>query len=99
LDISALTYVMQGDARWHQIQLAMDEAEAKGDYEKIIRLHSDLENIDGYTIEPRAAEMLHGLGFAPGSIRNSVKSFSGGWRMRLNLARALMANGDVLLLD
>jgi ATP-binding cassette subfamily F protein 3 len=57
------------------------------------------EAIDGYTAESRAARLLHGLGFAEEVIRQPVNSFSGGWRMRLNLAQALMCRSDVLLLD
>lgn len=62
-------------------------------------LHAKLDAIDGYTIESRAATLLHGLGFKPAEIRNPVSSFSGGWRMRLNLAQALMCRSDLLLLD
>lgn len=59
----------------------------------------ELENIDGYTAESRAGRLLHGLGFAPGDEARPVDAFSGGWRVRLNLARALMCRSSLLLLD
>ena len=62
-------------------------------------LHAKLDAIDGYTTESRAATLLHGLGFSQDQINNPVNSFSGGWRMRLNLAQALMCRSDLLLLD
>ena len=58
-----------------------------------------MEAIDGFSAEARAARLLDGLGFSPAEIRKPVRSFSGGWRMRLNLARALMCRSDILLLD
>jgi ATP-binding cassette subfamily F protein 3 len=58
-----------------------------------------MEAIDGFTAESRASRLLHGLGFAADEYTKPVKEFSGGWRMRLNLARALMCRSDILLLD
>jgi ATP-binding cassette subfamily F protein 3 len=97
---SAIDYVMDGDAELRVIQaeIAADEA-SEADGATIHLLYERLEGIDGFTAEARAARLLHGLGFAADSIGNSVQAFSGGWRMRLNLARALMCRSDILLLD
>lgn len=97
---SAIDYVMDGDVELREIQadIAADEAN-NGDGTAIHVLYERMESIDGFTAESRAARLLHGLGFAADSIGNSVQAFSGGWRMRLNLARALMCRSDILLLD
>ncbi|HZX23956.1 MAG TPA: ATP-binding cassette domain-containing protein, partial [Woeseiaceae bacterium] len=63
------------------------------------RAHARIESADGYTARSRASRLLHGLGFLPGQEERPVDTFSGGWRMRLNLARALMCRSDLLLLD
>jgi ATP-binding cassette subfamily F protein 3 len=98
---SALDYVMDGDKELRKIQAAIAELEAKGDNHDpdIHRLYERMEMIDGFSAEARAARLLHGLGFLGDSIQKPVRSFSGGWRMRLNLARALMCRSDILLLD
>jgi ATP-binding cassette subfamily F protein 3 len=98
---SALDYVMDGDVELREIQarIAADEADAASDSAAVHVLYERMEAIDGFTAESRAARLLHGLGFADDSMRNPVKEFSGGWRMRLNLARALMCRSDILLLD
>lgn len=94
-DISAVDYVLQGDQEYIELQKQLETAEG----EKLGELHAQLENIDGYTTESRAAVLLNGLGFSSEQIHHSVNSFSGGWRMRLNLAQALMCRSDLLLLD
>lgn len=99
LDCSAIDYVLMGDTAYWKIEQALKQAEAEEDGHKIADLHMELANIDGYTAKTRAAELLHGLGFAYDTIEQPVKSFSGGWRMRLNLAQALMAPSDMMLLD
>ncbi|MDO8954740.1 MAG: ATP-binding cassette domain-containing protein [Gammaproteobacteria bacterium] len=99
LDCSAVDYVLMGDTAYWKIEQALLKAEAEEDGHKIADLHMDLANVDGYTARSRAAELLHGLGFAYEAIEQPVKSFSGGWRMRLNLAQALMAPSDIMLLD
>ncbi|KYK85165.1 ABC transporter ATP-binding protein, partial [Aggregatibacter actinomycetemcomitans serotype d str. SA2200] len=65
----------------------------------IAALHNQLDAIDAWTIEARAGELLHGLGFTQAELEQPVKAFSGGWRMRLNLAQALICRSDLLLLD
>ncbi|MFC1797486.1 ATP-binding cassette domain-containing protein, partial [Pseudomonadota bacterium] len=88
---SALDYVMDGDIELRKIQAAIAALEADGDTDgtSIHKLYERMETIDGFSAEARAARLLHGLGFLGDSIQKPVCSFSGGWRMRLNLARAL----------
>ena len=99
LDISALDYVLQGDAELQAFQTALAQAEAQNDGMNIAEYHAKLEEIDAYTAPARAAKLLSGLGFSQEEHGKSVKAFSGGWRMRLNLAQALMCRADLLLLD
>ena len=93
---STLDYVLDGDAELRSLQRAIAETR---DGTRQAELHAALESIDGYRAESRAARLLHGLGFTADGQQRSVNSFSGGWRMRLNLARALMCRSDLLLLD
>ena len=99
LEVSALDYVLQGDAELQNFQTALNSAEAQNDGMKIAEYHAKLEEIDAYTAPARAAKLLNGLGFSQQEHGKSVKAFSGGWRMRLNLAQALMCRADLLLLD
>lgn len=99
LDISALDYVLQGDGELQLFQTVLHEAEAKNDGMKQAEYHAKLEEIDAYSAPARAARLLSGLGFSQEEHGRPVKSFSGGWRMRLNLAQALMCRADLLLLD
>ncbi len=94
-DISALDYALQGDQEYVALHKELETAEGA----RLGEIHAQLEAIDGYTTESRAATLLHGLGFKPEDINNPVTSFSGGWRMRLNLVQALMCRSDLLLLD
>ncbi|MCK5903042.1 MAG: ATP-binding cassette domain-containing protein [Cocleimonas sp.] len=93
--LSALDYVLCGDQEYMTLQQALITAEGA----HLGELHAQLEAIDGYTTESRAATLLHGLGFKTDQINDPVTCFSGGWRMRLNLAQALMCRSDLLLLD
>ena len=99
LDICALDYVLQGDQELLAFQTALSQAEAQNDGMKQAEYHAKLEEIDAYSAPARAAKLLSGLGFAQEEHSRAVKSFSGGWRMRLNLAQALMCRADLLLLD
>ncbi len=92
---AALEYVLDGDAELRTVEQGM----ASADGERLAELHARLENIGGYTARARAARLLHGLGFGSGEEQRPVAEFSGGWRVRLNLARALMCRSDLLLLD
>ncbi len=93
---SALDYVLDGD---EELRLLQTELENTTDGTHLGELHARLDAIDGYRAGSRAAKLLHGLGFKTEETRQAVSSFSGGWRMRLNLARALMCRSDLLLLD
>ena len=99
LETSALDYALDGDTEYRQIERELADAEEKHDGVRIAALHERLHAIGGYAAPARAAELLHGLGFAPGDELRAVKEFSGGWRMRMNLAQALMCRSDLLLLD
>ena len=96
---SALEYVLDGDQELRQVEAKIAEAESKGDGHQLAVLHGQFESIGGYQARSRAGQLLHGLGFKPGDENHPVTSFSGGWRMRLNLARALICRSDLLLLD
>jgi ATP-binding cassette, subfamily F, member 3 len=96
---SALDYVIDGDQRFREIEDALRQAEDHDDGQAIANLHHELDKIDGYSVRVRAEQLLSGLGFAVESFSQPVSDFSGGWRIRLNLAAALMAPSDLLLLD
>ncbi|MEJ1298522.1 MAG: ATP-binding cassette domain-containing protein [Candidatus Sedimenticola sp. (ex Thyasira tokunagai)] len=98
-DRPAIDYVLDGDEELREVEQALVEAEEGHQGERVAELHGRLENIGGYTARSRAARLIHGLGFKPGEEEHPVSSFSGGWRMRLNLAQALMCRSDLLLLD
>lgn len=98
-DKTALEYVLDGDAALRRIQQELAEAEQRHNDARIGTLHAELEAIDGYRAQSRAHQLLAGLGFLAGDAEHPVSSFSGGWRIRLNLARALMCRSDLLLLD
>ncbi len=95
----AIEYVLDGDAELRAVEAALREAEITHDAHEIAHGHERLHAIGGYAAAARAARMLDGLGFKPDQIDNPVASFSGGWRMRLNLARVLMTRADLMLLD
>ena len=96
---SAIDYVMNGDDELRNIETAIAKAESTYDANKLAALYDDMQQIDGYTAVGRASRLLNGLGFTCDQEQNPVNSFSGGWRMRLNLAQALMCRSDILLLD
>lgn len=103
----ALEFVLDGDVELRQIErdLAAAESAHHGEListlsgEAIGTLHARLGEIDGYAAKSRAAALMHGLGFTDADFLRPVAEFSGGWRVRLNLARALMCRSDLLLLD
>ncbi|WP_088331170.1 ABC transporter ATP-binding protein [Lacimicrobium sp. SS2-24] len=95
----ALEYVIDGDHRLRKIQSELKRAEQAHEGERIATLHQQLEQAGGYHVEARAATILAGLGFSQEQIGQPVSQFSGGWRMRLNLAQALLCQSDLMLLD
>lgn len=99
LDVSALEYVLDGDKEYRQLEADLHTAQEQNDGHAIATLHGKIDAIGGYAIRARAGALLAGLGFSEAEQSNPVKSFSGGWRMRLNLAQALLCRSDLLLLD
>lgn len=99
LSESALDYVIDGDKNLRELQRKRQQAEADGDGNKIALLEEQLGLAGVWTIKSRAEELLHGLSFSDDEMTKSVSEFSGGWRMRLNLAQALIQNSQLLLLD
>ena len=99
LEQSALDYVMDGDKEYRQLEQQLAQARTNGDGNLEATLINKIDTINGYSLPARAGELLHGLGFLQNQLANPVKDFSGGWRMRLNLAQALISRADLLLLD
>ena len=96
---TAIDYVIDGDKSYRSLELKIAQAELSSDGTELATLHSQMEAIDGFRVSARAGQLLHGLGFTAKEQTQSVNTFSGGWRMRLNLATALMTRADLLLLD
>lgn len=99
LSVPAIDYVIDGDRELRLLQQQLACAEAAHDGTLIAELHAQLDHVDGYSANARAARLLAGLGFSQQQLQTPVSAFSGGWRMRLNLAQALMCRSDLLLLD
>ena len=98
-DQNAIEFVMDGDAELRATEQAIARAEAADDGIKLGELHARYAAIGGYDARSRAARLLHGLGFAADDEDRAIREFSGGWRVRLNVAQALMCRSDLLLLD
>ena len=99
LDRPALEYAIDGDVDLRRLEEELAQAEEANDGTRIGELHASLADADAYTVRSRAERLLAGLGFSQEAMQRPVASFSGGWRMRLNLAQALMRPSDLLLLD
>lgn len=98
LDMTALDFVLSGDEEYWQIQQQLQHSDQLS-HDELARLHGRFDEIQGYSATAKASQLLAGLGFLNHQITQTVQSFSGGWRMRLNLARTLMSRSDLLLLD
>jgi ATP-binding cassette subfamily F protein 3 len=95
----AIEYTLDGDVELRQLEERLVKAEESHDLHAISDIHERLNTIGGYAARSRAARLLHGLGFSSEAQVKPVADFSGGWRMRLNLARTLMRRSDLMLLD
>jgi ATP-binding cassette, subfamily F, member 3 len=95
----AIEFVLDGDTELRSVQLAIENAQRRDAAMALAELYSSLEAIDGYRAKARAAAILHGLGFRAADHERAVAEFSGGWRVRLAMARALCSRADLLLLD
>src|SRR5256712_11774988 len=99
LERPALEYAIDGDTTLRELEAELAAAEAADDGPGMGGLHAAMGAADAYRVRSRGEQLLHGLGFTHEEVGEPVASFSGGWRMRLNLAEALMAPSDLVLLD
>jgi ATP-binding cassette subfamily F protein 3 len=99
IDRPAIEFVLDGDAELRTMEVRIAKAEAADHGTKLAELYAQYAAIGGYDARARAAQLMHGLGFASSDEERLVREFSGGWRVRLNVARALMCRSDLLLLD
>jgi ATP-binding cassette subfamily F protein 3 len=98
-DATALDWVLDADKAYRRIERALASAEARGEHARLADLYAEFDAIDGRTAPARAGTILHGLGFSGADFARPVREFSGGWRIRLNLAQTLMTPAELLLLD
>ncbi|WP_299687341.1 ABC transporter ATP-binding protein [uncultured Vibrio sp.] len=99
LERTAIEYVIDGDREYRGLEDQLAKAEHADNGTLVAEIHGKIETIGGYSIKARAAELLDGLGFSQEQMTWNLTQFSGGWRMRLNLAQALLCRSDLLLLD
>ncbi|MCH8553480.1 MAG: ATP-binding cassette domain-containing protein, partial [Natronospirillum sp.] len=99
LSRTALDFVLDGLTEWRSVEAALAEAEAQNDEAALVRLHGKMDDMQGYQVQHEAEIILLGLGFEPADLKRPVSAFSGGWRVRLNLAQTLIQRSDLLLLD
>ncbi|MEZ8244764.1 ABC transporter ATP-binding protein [Vibrio splendidus] len=99
LERTAIEYVIDGDREYRGLEDQLAKAEQADNGTLVAEIHGKIETIGGYSIKARAAELLDGLGFRQEQMTWNLTQFSGGWRMRLNLAQALLCRSDLLLLD
>jgi ATP-binding cassette, subfamily F, member 3 len=98
-DRLAIEFVLDGDSELRAVMAAIAHAERRDAAMELAELYATYQAIDGYRARARAAALMHGLGFKPTDLERSVAEFSGGWRVRLAMARALGSRADLLLLD
>ncbi|HEX4879105.1 MAG TPA: ATP-binding cassette domain-containing protein [Limnobacter sp.] len=97
--LTVIDFALQGDRALSDVRARMSKAQQQGDDHLLPALYEELDNLDGYTAESRVASILHGLGFKTSDLQRKVGEFSGGWKMRLNLAKVLGSRADLILLD
>ena len=98
-DEIALQYVLSGDYRLIEIKNEIESAEKDEKFELLAELYETYSSLDGYSAKSKAEQLMVGLGFKSEDFSKSLKDFSGGWRVRLNLAKTLMQPSDLMLLD
>ncbi|GAB6034365.1 ABC-F family ATP-binding cassette domain-containing protein [Galenea microaerophila] len=98
-DLTAMAYVLQGDTLYSELQKQLQQAEQAENHEQLVQLYDQLDLIQGYKVPMKAKQLLFGLGFKAHEFDQPLHHFSGGWQVRLKLARALMQRADLLLLD
>jgi ATP-binding cassette subfamily F protein 3 len=98
-DRAAIEFVLDGDTELRRVMAAIEDAERRDAALELAELYASLQAIDGYRARARAAALMHGLGFKATDLERAVAEFSGGWRVRLAMARALGSRADLLLLD
>lgn len=98
-DAQALRYVTFGDSKYAQAQESIEKAEASNDHDQLVKAYDALDKIEGFAVPNKAKQLLYGLGFTESDLTKPMAEFSGGWQVRLKLARALMQRSDLLLLD
>ena len=96
---SAVDYVLDGDPELRKIEAAIERALSDEDHDRLAVEYEKMDIANGFDAHSRAEQLLHGLGFHQSEVGRPVNSFSGGWRIRLNLAQSLMSPSDLLLLD
>jgi len=96
---SAVDYVLDGDPELRKIEVAIEKALLDEDHDALANEYEKMDTANGFDAHSRAEQLLHGLGFHQSEVSRPVNSFSGGWRIRLNLAQSLMSPSDLLLLD
>ena len=94
-----LDYIIDGHQQFRELNTALLDAQTKNDGHAIAELYGKLEEIDGYSVESKAAILANGLGFKPEDLHKPLSDFSGGWQNRANLAQALMQPSELILLD
>ncbi|MDX1348140.1 MAG: ATP-binding cassette domain-containing protein [Thiomicrorhabdus chilensis] len=97
--LCALDYVCFGDSQYAELEAKIKHAEQLDDHDALVRAHDEMDRISGYEVPQKAQQLLAGLGFSVQDLNKSIQSFSGGWQVRLKLAKALMQRSDLLLLD
>lgn len=98
-DLVTLDYVSYGDSQFAALTQCVQRAEADNDHDALVQAYDELDKIDGYEVPQKAQQLLAGLGFTQDDLNKPIQAFSGGWQVRLKLARALMQRSDLLLLD